>query len=610
MRSSENESLDNLLIKGRNAFESNHFELAKNIFELILSKIPDELNALNFLGLIYLQKKDFHLSEKYFLSALEKDNSQAIIFNNYANLLKEFQRWSDSINAYEKAIKLDGGSAEIHSNLGLVFHQIGQWTQALASYEKAINLNPEYLPSFYNLANTLKALEQYEDALVIYKYVYSKKPDDINVLINLGLTLKDLGCFEEALENLKAAIELAQNSSEGHLNLGNVYFDLAKFDLAIKSYNQALKINPKNADALTNRGNIYYCLKDFRNALNDHNQALMIKPELANANWNKALTLLMCGDYFDGWKMYEWRHEIHKMNLGYKPNQFSAPLWLGLECLENKTILIHSEQGLGDTIQFCRFIPKIWQLGAKIIFEVQNNLVELMDCLSPYANVISIGANETKYDFHIPLLSLPHALKIELNTIPSDLPYLKAAPDKVEFWRDKLSLYKVFRVGIVWSGGFRPNQPEVRSVHLRRNIPLKAFEGFHIPNIALYSLQKGQPAENELLNLENQNWAGPTIINFTENLKDFSDTAAFIMNLDLVISVDTSSAHLAASLGKPVWLLNRFDSCWRWMAEGNSTAWYPTMRIYRQSQIENWGQVIDKVKDDLRELVDNAIVEI
>jgi len=444
---------------------------------------------------------------------------------------------------------------------------------------------------------------QLEKAILIYEFVISREPNNSQVLNNCGLTLKDLGRFDEALNNLILATRSNPNFYEAYLNLGNVYFDLAEFNLAIANYNYALKIKPNYTDALTNRGNIYFCLKEFEKALADHDEALEISPNSPNANWNKSLTLLMCGKYLDGWETYEWRHEMNKNNAEFLPRQFLSPLWLGKESLNNKIILIHSEQGLGDTIQFCRLISRVYELGAKIIFEVQTELEDLLSCLSPFAKIVSRGSFEEHYDFHIPLLSLPHALKIEPSSIKNTTSYLKASKEKTAFWRKKLDWCNEFRVGLVWSGGFRPNQPDVRSVHQRRNINLKEFEGFHVPGMQLFSLQKGYPAEEDYKGLVNQNWKGPIIIDYTDELNDFSDTAAFIENLDLVISVDTSSAHLAAALGKSIWLLNRYDSCWRWMSDTDQSLWYSTMKIYRQDEVKNWEKVICMVKADLIHLI-------
>jgi hypothetical protein len=231
--------------------------------------------------------------------------------------------------------------------------------------------------------------------------------------------------------------------------------------------------------------------------------------------------------------------------------------------------------------------------------EVPKPLMRLLANLSGVAQLVEAGSALPPFDFQCPLMSLALAFKTDLSNIPANIPYIKSEADKSEYWKEKLGERSKPRVGLVWSGGFRPNQPEVWRVNERRNIPLAKFAALKDVDVEFYSLQKGQPAESELAELNSNNWNGPHIIDFTSDLNDFSDTAALIDNLDLVISVDTSTAHLAGALGKPVWILNRFDTDWRWLLDRSDSPWYPTAKLFRQQRIEDWTGVIDQVKNEL-----------
>ena len=307
------------------------------------------------------------------------------------------------------------------------------------------------------------------------------------------------------------------------------------------------------------------------------------------------------GDYASGWELHEWR--FRQPAYLRKQRSFSQPQWLGKESLAGKVILLHAEQGLGDTLQFCRYAPLVAAMGAHVLLEVQEPLVRLLQCLPGNITVVSAGTPLGDFDFHCPLLSLPLAFKTTLHAIPLSEGYLFADPEKAEKWEQRLSHYgSVPRVGLVWSGGFRADQPEVWNVNERRNIPLERIATLNCPGILFVSLQKGNPAEAELRECKGTVWPSDNLVDAAEQLRDFSDTAALIARLDLVISVDTSTAHLAAAMGKPVWLLNRFDTCWRWLEHGTESPWYDAVRLYRQRDFANWDSVLTDVRDALLQL--------
>ena len=277
-------------------------------------------------------------------------------------------------------------------------------------------------------------------------------------------------------------------------------------------------------------------------------------------------------------------------------------MWLGDGTLAGKTILLHCEQGLGDSLQFCRYTTLVARLGARVVLEVPPALRNLFAALDGVAELVVLGDPLPHFDCHCPLMSLPLAFGTTLTTIPADAPYLRADAAKVLRWRQRLGERRRPRVGLVWSGGFRPDQPELWAVNSRRNVPLSMLASLAGLALDFYSLQKGQPAEAELARLTASGWDGPHIADVSAELGDFSDTAALIEALDLVVSVDTSTAHLTGALGKPVWILNRFDTCWRWLLDRTDSPWYPTARLYRQPTAGDWGAVLAQVRADLAAL--------
>jgi hypothetical protein len=314
---------------------------------------------------------------------------------------------------------------------------------------------------------------------------------------------------------------------------------------------------------------------------------------------NEAQACLLAGDYKTGWRLFEARYFAYQRPVAAPPSCFKEPQWFG-EPLEGKTIFLHPEQGLGDTLQFCRYVPLVAARGGRVILEVPtDNLATLLRTLEGVAQLITRqDPMPARFDYHASLLSLPLAFNTTLATVPSR-PYLKADPVKVRAWREKLGPSDQLRVGLVWAGGHRPGQPETIPFNERRNIPLAQLAPLKQPGVQFYSLQKGEPAEMELASLQSAGWNGPGITNYVDELRDFSDTAALVANLDLVISVDTATAHLTGALGKPFWLLNRFDTCWRWLLNRSDSPWYPSATIYRQEKPGDWGPVVQRVAANL-----------
>ena len=498
-----------------------------------------------------------------------------------------------------KAIQIKPDHAEYLTNRGGILAKLNLFEEALISCDMAISLNPNHALAFNNRGNVLKNLNQFEDALKSYDKAIEFQQDYADAYSNRGIVLFILKRFDEALRSYDTSIELKCDSAEAYLNRGNALMEFNSFDEALASYDKTIELKPDYADAYSNRGIALSNLKRYAEALESYDKAIKLKPDLTDSYLNKSLILLLLQDFKNGWQAYEWRWKSKQK----KSNRdFVQPLWLGVESLLNQTILIHAEQGLGDTIQFCRYAALVKKLGARVLLEVPKSLMVLLKDLEGVDILLEQGMPLPDFDFHCPLLSLPLAFKTELQTIPFPKSYLKADQNKINQWQKRLNL-NGFKVGLVWSGGFRAIETESSSIFERRNIPLKILaQKLNSIKVNYFSLQKGDPAESEIRGHETEYWPSGNFFNFADELLDFSDTAALISNMDLVIAVDTSTAHLAGALGKPTWILNRFDSCWRWMLDRDDSPWYQSVKLYRQDQDRQWEPVLERVSRDLMEL--------
>jgi hypothetical protein len=345
-------------------------------------------------------------------------------------------------------------------------------------------------------------------------------------------------------------------------------------------------------DALSNLGVTYKELHQFEQAIACFDTALELNPAHGDSRWNKATALLMAGRYKEGWPLFESRWQLDASRQAEQAKH-TAELWLGQSSLQGCTLLICTEQGLGDTIQCMRYLPLLVAMGAQVTVEVQPALERLVRQFKGLHDIILWGEVRPNTDFYCPFMSLPLAFQTELTTIPSPSGYLQAEPALQEAWTDRLASDTHPKVGLVWAGGdlFAANQ--------RRNLPLRTLEVFADLPLAFYSLQKGQEAQAELAAVQANGWGGPNIIDHTADLGDFADTAGLVSQLDAVVAVDTSVAHLAGAMGKPVYLLNRFDGCWRWLTQQSHSPWYDSLHVYNQPSPGDWDSVLQAVKQDL-----------
>ncbi|MBU3625235.1 tetratricopeptide repeat protein [Polynucleobacter sp. JS-Safj-400b-B2] len=477
--------------------------------------------------------------------------------------------------------------------------QLKEFDKAQALLNKALVSSPGESDVF-RLMSVNSALQfKFEDALKLIDQAIELDPGNGVAHSNRGNILKELGRYEEALAALDEAIKITPTYAEAYSNKGNALQELYCFEDALGWYDRAVSLNPHYAEAYSNKGNALLLLGRPEEAMQCFDQATAINPNYVDAYWHKGLLQLIYGDYENGWQNYEARW--FKSN----PIQFqftNTPRLESLDSIAGKKILIWSEQGLGDTLQFCRYIKPLFELGVQVTFGVPAPLLNVLGGLAKFCNLIAI--NDIKndgFDFQSPLLSLPLLFKTALDSIPNQIPYLDVNQAQKSSYEQGIVNNQNLRVGLIWNGGFRAEHPELWAINKRRNIELDQIAVLKdIPGVDFFGLQKGDPAESELAARKDQVW--PELINCVHLLNDFSDTAALMDCLDLIISVDTSSAHLAGALGKPVWILNRYDSCWRWLRGRENSPWYPTAKIYQQKQPGNWDEVVARVRLDLNDL--------
>ncbi len=471
--------------------------------------------------------------------------------------------------------------------LSAIAFQTKQYQTALCLLERALKNCPS-ADAYSNRGIVLHELRQLEAAVASYDQAIALQPDNAEAYSNRGNSLKELGQLEAAVASYDRAIALQPTVATIHYNRGNVLRELGQLEAAVASYDRAIALRPSYAEAYSNRGMVFRELGQLEAAVASYDQAIALRPDVADDYWNKSFALLLGGDLVEGWKLYEWRWAADKMKT--QKRNFPQPLWLGKESLAGKTILLHSEQGLGDTIQFCRYAQFVTDLGAQVILEAPKPLVGVLKHLSGVSEVVVEGSPLPAFEYHCPLLSLPLAFKTTVDSIPCPTPYLRAEPGKLAYWTSKLGEKRAPRVGLVWSG--RPEHTNDRN----RSIGLAALLQ-HLPARFEYvSLQK-EVRDSDRLALE----SGPHVLHVGNELDDFTNTAALCALMDVIISVDTSVAHLSGALGKPTWVLLPFSPDWRWMLNREDSPWYPSVRLYRQPRVGDWDSVLKNVKVQLTE---------
>ena len=562
--------------------------------------------------------------------ALALDPNLASAHYNRATLLARSGDDERALQSYDRALTLQPQHAALHSNRGNTLRELGRLEEALQSYSLALAIEPANPETLHNRAVALSLLGQHAQALRDYDALRAQGKESAPDLVGRGAALVALGRYGEALPPLDRAVTILPEEAEAHIQRGVALLNLERNPEAIESFDRALALRPKAPEVLNNRGialtavgrlpealeafigaallsgagdiqtNMGIVLKTlgrYREAAASFERALDRNPRDPAAKFALAFLDLTLGKFNLGWPLYEARFDVPALR--NPARRFDMPRWQGSEPLEGKTLLVHAEQGLGDVIQFCRYLPLLEARGAEVVFEVMPSLKALLRTLPGTIRLVGRGEPLPRSDYYCPLLSLPLAFKTQLETVPAQTPYLAAEPDRIAAWTERLRPLKGLRVGIAWQG----NREVEKLIWARgRSMPLAALEPLaQLPGISLVALQKG-PGLEQLREVAFANRILDLGADLDPGADAFLDTAAAMASLDLVISTDTSILHLAGALGRPSWAALTFSSEWRWLLERSDSPWYPSMRLFRQTTDGDWDAVVGAMLTQLRPL--------
>ena len=592
---------------------------AERDFRQVVAREPAHAQSLLALGVIAWQRQDHPAALRYARHLVAIAPKPAAHHLLLARVLRDLGQFPAAIAAFRMALRRNTADNQARFELALVLADSNHLEDAALCYRTALRHDPNFCAGHYNLGNILVKLHRAAEAIPHFLSALALQPDNPQVENNLADALHRTGQLAEAESRYRSLIDRHPAMIDGHYNLGTMLLKTGRFSEASAQFQAVLALQDDHLDAMNNLGTALIesgqysaaetCLRKLAERHGDGArpltnlgvalrgvgkiqeaeacfvEALAKSPESNEARYNLATTWLQTGRLQDGWKPYEARWHQPTM----PPRPFRQPRWDG-QPLGEQTLLLHAEQGFGDTLQFCRYVPLAAQ-RARIVLEIQEPLQGLLKRSFPGIDQIILrGDDLPKFDYHCPLLSLPLAFDTALATIPAATPYLTPDPTKMAQWRDRLARLPGLRVGIVWRG----NQAYAESKMKRDLDPTYLATLADIPHVSFVSLQKDlSPVEQTQIadTLPMTDW--------TADLHSFDDTAALIAGLDLVLAVDTAVVHLAGALGRPTWLLNRFDPCWRWMRDRDDSPWYPGLRQFRQTTPGVWQDVIANAKSAL-----------
>ena len=602
---------------------SGNFTAALSTFEKALRLRPNDADLNHNRGGALTGAKRHEEALKAYEKALEIRPDYASAHNHHGCVLMELERYEEALSSYGKAIVLDSANAEFINNLGRALTKLRRYQDALDCYEDALSLRPDYDEPQINRGITLNELKRHNEAMMCFDAVLARRSDHVEALLNRGHTLNGLERFEQAADVFAKVLTLHPDLAEALLARGITLTKLERFEEAFAIYEAAqskgvdvadvriaraatLRAMGRVDDAIAEIDRALEKRADYAPAHNARGQALMeagrlpeaitsfrrtiqLRADQSEAAWNLGYLLLLYGDFQEGWRYYEAR----RIRKGTIWTDLKGPEWQG-EPIEGKRLLLYAEQGFGDVIQFARFVSVAARMGAQIIYGVYGPLAELVRHVDGKPIVVRNGEGLPPYDYHAPIMSMPFILGLSKRQIPAQVPYLRAEPERIKSWNAKLP-QSTFRVGIVWHGS--KADPD-RWVPLAAMAPLS-----RIPGVTLFSLQKTDGVE-QLANLPDGMIVDAFGPSYDAGPDAFLDSAAVMMNLDLIISIDTGLAHLAGALGRPVWILLKKTPDWRWMLDRKDSLWYPTARLFRQKEKGNWVPVIEEIAAELAVLVD------
>ena len=477
-----------------------------------------------------------------------------------------------------------------HYNKGHALGTLGRLREAQESYRRAADLNPNYAEAHLSLGNASYELGELEEALLSYERAARITPDVPQIHFNLGNVLRELNRPDEALRAYERAVQLNPEFAQALGNLGSLLCDRDRVNEGLSRLNRAIQLMPESPELYLNRGLVMRNIRKPDEALLNYEMSIRARPDFAEAYFQKAELLLLLGNYTEGWNLYDWRWATR---LRKRESLYDAyPLWTGRESIRNRSMLIHPEVGFGDFLMFFRFVHLVKDLGARLVIHAPESLISLLTGQGEDIVVVDKDSRLPLVDFQCPIMDLPRALATTTETIPRRVPYLYVPELAKEKWRVRLGKSQKHRVGLMWAGRF--NRDIDRSIFRSRSMDLNLLKPLLETPVEFHSLQKEvRQADAEFL------LSAKEVANHQFAIMDFSDTAALIEHMDLVISIDTSVAHLAGALGKEVWVMLPYSTDYRWGLEGRATPWYPTATLFRQASVGDWEGVVNEVRAEL-----------
>ena len=579
-------TIDNLL----KLFNQKQYSLLVDQAQTLTEQFPNSFVVWNILGVANKSLGKIIEASEAFKKVVKLNPNLSDGFNNLAMIQQALGKLDEALELSKKALLLKPNSHIFYTNKGIILQEQGKLNESLEAFKKALSFNSNYVEAYHSMANTLLLQNNKDEAINYFKKTVTLNPNYAQAYFNMAVVFKEQGKLDESLEACNMAISLQPDHAEAYNNLGVVLKEKGELNEAIEACNKAISLQPDYAEAYSNLGVVLREQGKIDEAIKICKIAISFQPDQAEAYYNLSFSYNLKGDIQKGLELYEWR--LKKKNFTTRLPRDHL-IWDGNKSILKKNFFVYEEQGLGDIIQFSRYLPLLKKKGARVTFKVKKEMHALLKTLDENIILVDSEADINDIDFETPLMSLPHLFKTNLKTIPSTTPYLSASQDKVISW-SKVLTKATFKIGICWQGS-------KNKIDIGRSFSIKFFEDISkTPNVELISLHKGEGEKQ----IENINFDLTVFDNNFDGGKDaFMDTAAIMKNCDLIITSDTAIAHLAGALGCCTWVILKKVPDWRWMLERNDSPWYPSIKLYRQKEYNGWADIFQIIKEDLESII-------
>jgi Flp pilus assembly protein TadD len=582
------EATPDLLSRAREQVRAGDHAGAERLCREALETDPDSADARGLLGAECLFMGRLAEAAEHLEKAVHLDPRFAAAHANLGIVRTAQEKLEEAAAHFRQALSINPLDSRTLVRLADILHKQGRLEDAAAAFRRAASLAPGQGRAHFGLGMTLVRLGRFQEAEASYRQALRLGPDSVETMVNLGNVLVERGDLEGAIDLLHQAVALRPDFTQAHINLAHALMRLGRYAEAAARYGEALRLHPGSADVLDSLGTLRMKEGRLGEAMEHFEKAVSLKPDHADARLHRALGWLIAGDFERGWPEFEWRWRSR----GFQERRLPRPRWDG-SSPAGRTILLYAEQGFGDTFQFVRYAPLLKERGARVIVECQEPLVRILRGCPGIDRIVPRGEPLPEYDVQAPFLSLPGLLRTTLDTVPANVPYLEADPGLVERWRQELSGVEGRKIGVAWQGNPKYSADRQRSIPLLRIAPLA-----RLPAVRLVSLQKMHGID-QIAAVSGDF----SVIDFGSRLDDangaFMDTAALMKSLDLVVTSDTAIPHLAGALGVPVWLALPKVADFRYLLRREDSPWYPTMRLFRQTEAGNWDEVFERMAREL-----------